>query len=363
MHDPSEPQVCIVDDTNRSEPYLSSGYQRAPSVGMQEAPFGRSRTSGSASRGYTYLNNLWTSRNDGRPRHRYLRAHNRPRRRARQQKIRGVPMVLLIVLIVGLSVTTLMSMAGLIVLKAQLREKRARERLVYNPAKEAEKWTAVRFDGDVQGTNLFKVREGESDERWREVDRAWNGLYDVEPFAVSGKQLQIMNQSSMEIPSRPGQHLVKLAVFHQLHCLDMIRKYIHGSHYNFDERHATVPLIDHVGMYPSPSLVPMYYHHQFKTDREPPLSSDHCVDILRQAITCHADTALITFSFHPERPELVNPNFSVMHECRDFEAIRRWEKEREVKLENEIKNHLDTFLEAFATHNRPPGTAANMQMG
>lgn len=41
----------------------------------------------------------------------------------------------------------------------------------------------------------------------------------VEPFTVPGEKLAIMNESSIEVPSRPGEQLVKLAVFHQLHCL------------------------------------------------------------------------------------------------------------------------------------------------
>lgn len=41
----------------------------------------------------------------------------------------------------------------------------------------------------------------------------------VGPLLVDKKELEAIGKESMELPSRPGKHLAKLAVFHQLHCL------------------------------------------------------------------------------------------------------------------------------------------------
>lgn len=71
----------------------------------------------------------------------------------------------------------------------------------------------------------------------------------------------------MEIPTQPGHHLAKLAVFHQLHCLvssidlsrhfdrnmtdmkrqDKIRRYVHNDHYKMDDSNSSVSTIDHIG--------------------------------------------------------------------------------------------------------------------
>lgn len=54
---------------------------------------------------------------------------------------------------------------------------------------------------------------------------------------------------------------------------------------------------------------------------------DHCVDAIRQALMCHADTSIVTFGWRPHwrRPW---PNFSVDRTCVDWDALDRWAAER-----------------------------------
>lgn len=54
---------------------------------------------------------------------------------------------------------------------------------------------------------------------------------------------------------------------------------------------------------------------------------DHCVDDIRQALMCHADTSIVTFDWRPNwrRPW---PNFSVDHTCVDWDALDDWAAER-----------------------------------
>ena len=54
---------------------------------------------------------------------------------------------------------------------------------------------------------------------------------------------------------------------------------------------------------------------------------DHCVDDIRQALMCHADTSAVTFDWKPQyrRPW---PNFSVDHTCVNWEALDDWASER-----------------------------------
>ena len=54
---------------------------------------------------------------------------------------------------------------------------------------------------------------------------------------------------------------------------------------------------------------------------------DHCVDDLRQALMCHADTSVVTFDWKPQyrRPW---PNFSIDHTCVNWEALDNWASAR-----------------------------------
>jgi hypothetical protein len=55
----------------------------------------------------------------------------------------------------------------------------------------------------------------------------------------------------------------------------------------------------------------------------------HCVDILLQNLKCNANTDLLTLSWmeHRDRPW---SDFSVNHQCRDFETLVKWQMENAV---------------------------------
>ncbi|EEP75362.1 predicted protein [Uncinocarpus reesii 1704] len=84
------------------------------------------------------------------------------------------------------------------------------------PAQSAKGFHPVRFDGSLDVQNKYK---GAPDDK---LDSNWRQLYDVDPFLVSKEALKKIQKTSVKVPSRPGYHLAKLAVFHQLHCLASI---------------------------------------------------------------------------------------------------------------------------------------------
>ncbi|QGA15017.1 hypothetical protein EYB26_002673 [Talaromyces marneffei] len=84
-----------------------------------------------------------------------------------------------------------------------------------------------------------------------------------------------------------------LAVFHQLHCLDNIRR---GYWLHADDRRRDSP------------------HHIT------PAHIRHCIDYLRQSLMCHADT-----NIEPIDETLQGVRgFGVEHKCRDFDTVRDW---------------------------------------
>lgn len=104
---------------------------------------------------------------------------------------------------------------------------------------------------------------------------------------------------SIEINDGTGRVIVNLDVFHNLHCLNYVRKYIFRSHYQDtfppDDKEKQ---LDHVG---------------------------HCIDMIRESLVCHADIAISTYSWKKGRL-LPFPNFRVDHECRNWEKIMEWAK-------------------------------------
>ncbi|CCM06778.1 uncharacterized protein FIBRA_09077 [Fibroporia radiculosa] len=58
---------------------------------------------------------------------------------------------------------------------------------------------------------------------------------------------------------------------------------------------------------------------------------DHCLEMLRQNLMCHADIALITYDWVAGFPKPF-PDFSTVHQCRDFGKIQQWERENRVRV-------------------------------
>ncbi|KAI0150788.1 hypothetical protein GGR57DRAFT_514058 [Xylariaceae sp. FL1272] len=102
-----------------------------------------------------------------------------------------------------------------------------------------------------------------------------------------------------------------VSVFHQLHCLDMLRRgYYSAAGYSSNgaiERHS------HAGQ---------------------PAHMQHCFDYIRQALMCAADATL------EEREESISgvKGWGTTHKCRDFEALQRWTSDHRYNDEGGIAN-------------------------
>ncbi|RDW68187.1 hypothetical protein BP6252_09583 [Coleophoma cylindrospora] len=81
-------------------------------------------------------------------------------------------------------------------------------------------------------------------------------------------------------------YMASLGFFHQLHCLNMLRKFIHLDYYKETE--------------------PDWYSQPYLRGH-----ADHCVDMLREALMCHGDTTLIVYHWIEGYADPV-PDFSTM---------------------------------------------------
>ncbi|KAI1649244.1 uncharacterized protein F4817DRAFT_44958 [Daldinia loculata] len=160
------------------------------------------------------------------------------------------------------------------------------------------------------------------------VDRLWQDLA-VNWTAVSipeslGKKANLAGSALIRRRDEDGnpilEYFASFEVFHQLHCLDLLRKAAQPNYHYYSQ----------LGE-------PMFHGNELYQ-----LSTHigHCVDILRQSLTCNPDYALIGY-VHVDGQDFPVPNFpAVKHQCRpfeSFEALRRWTEERavgELRLED-----------------------------
>ncbi|KAI8626643.1 hypothetical protein F5Y19DRAFT_445625 [Xylariaceae sp. FL1651] len=185
---------------------------------------------------------------------------------------------------------------------------------------------STKFQGSFRSDSPYRGPPGP------DVDAAWERYtaspwidgtavvlgVDEDEVIKSGKHLdQEWANSTVHLePENGGGVMATLEIFHQLHCLDLIRKYTHYTEYK-----STLSLVD----------------------TDPDLSRnhiDHCIEIIRQSIMCHADTELIIFHWVEGVPNPY-PDFNVWHTCRDPEQVLQMAKEREAPMKHRVKKPKD----------------------
>ncbi|MCJ1249429.1 hypothetical protein MMC30_006653 [Trapelia coarctata] len=123
--------------------------------------------------------------------------------------------------------------------------------LIYSPAREAVKYETVLMNNSVQEKGPFKGDpRPEKTEAWRQYGQ-WQFI------RASAEDLKSINRSALELSDGSGEFLVTLDVFHELHCLNMIREYIHQDYYPSGE----TPAIrwKHVGKFFPNTLFVSFY--------------------------------------------------------------------------------------------------------
>ncbi|KAL1627580.1 hypothetical protein SLS56_006301 [Neofusicoccum ribis] len=99
---------------------------------------------------------------------------------------------------------------------------------------------------------------------------------------------------------------MELAVVHQLHCLNLIRKVVHKDHYEPLGGDLAVPeekLVGHL---------------------------NHCIEALRMKIMCEADVGVILYREQPGSDGKMEPDYETQHVCRNWDTVREWAVENKV---------------------------------
>ena len=181
---------------------------------------------------------------------------------------------------------------------------------------------ATEFEGPPSFENDMKwweITNGLSLDYWQYLDSLTLINEPVGFLALPDEQTTALLFPSEPVSDEPNAPiLIQLEVFHQLHCLNAIRKLAYGITDLIPGQQAEVHVGEDTPLIKIPKT-PLFHDTN--------ASSDHCVDYLRQAIMCHSDLTPIQ---HKRRDRPIpgfppwKPDFTVPHTCRNFWKIHDW---------------------------------------
>jgi hypothetical protein len=177
----------------------------------------------------------------------------------------------------------------------------------YSPAAEAVHYERVKFNATM-GEGSPYVGKG------AEVDKAWHAIsYDIGDQVITDEELEIIGMPMTHLRAKHPKtgvegYRVGLEVFHQLHCINLLRQVTYKDHY-----------------------VELGNGNFAGGDEELQMHTDHCLEILRMNVQCNADVGVFTFYLMDGDP-LPWPELNSYHQCRNFNAVRDW------ALDNSVGN-------------------------
>ncbi|PQE13904.1 tat pathway signal sequence protein [Rutstroemia sp. NJR-2017a BBW] len=183
----------------------------------------------------------------------------------------------------------------------------------WSPAAKAVEYERVKFN-NTMGTGSPYVGFGP------EVDRAWRAIsYDVGDQMITPDKLDVIGMPDTHLKVKDPKtgvegYRVGLEVFHQLHCINLLRQVTYRDWYE-----------DISG--------------EFKEGPEGlRMHTDHCLEILRMNVQCNADVGVFTL-YMLEGDPAPWPELNSWHVCRNFDAVLDWAMENSVGIMEKHENN------------------------
>ncbi|KAJ6626875.1 hypothetical protein B0H10DRAFT_1780690 [Mycena sp. CBHHK59/15] len=164
--------------------------------------------------------------------------------------------------------------------------------LIPAPAQNVLEYKAVKFHSGF-GPNLPVYDQPPSDE----VDRAWQSLYEFAYSKIPRHQaIRLANKTYPILGDQPTTYMLALDVFHELHCLDEVRKAMYPEYYPHTSEGMSLLNFSHMR---------------------------HCLSSLRQSIMCASDISTIVWQWS-EKSQAAKERSDILHTCRDFTKVQEW---------------------------------------
>ncbi|KAH8814874.1 hypothetical protein F5884DRAFT_851384 [Xylogone sp. PMI_703] len=163
----------------------------------------------------------------------------------------------------------------------------------------------------------------------KELDAKWLSLYDFGITGISSKEAANLEDPTVKIPHNDS-YAISLEVFHQLHCLDHLRKARYPDKYPDLWKYNPDHTVDHNTF--------LEYHWG---------KYNHCLDLLRQTLMCHADITPVPF-YHKARDDSIHPLPRTTHMCRDYSKIQEWAASRQHRgVDTSNMGAMEEMIEAI----------------
>ncbi|ESK95529.1 hypothetical protein Moror_12715 [Moniliophthora roreri MCA 2997] len=180
---------------------------------------------------------------------------------------------------------------------------------LYSPAQDAVEYVTVKFHSAF-GDDIPIYDQEPS----KEVDAAWLSLYEYAYNQVPRDQAALMPNKTYPVLDTDGQYMIALDVFHQLHCLNEMRK----------------------------AMYPEYYPVTPEGIHTPHMR--HCISSLRQSLMCSSDITPIVWQWS-ERSKAAKERSDVVHTCRNFDKIRDWAHDHFLDHQQDMSIFIEDDLE------------------
>ncbi|PYH63537.1 oxidase ustYa family protein [Aspergillus vadensis CBS 113365] len=162
----------------------------------------------------------------------------------------------------------------------------------YSPLVGLVEYEDVRFQGDLHDVNPWKGAPSPA------LDEAWENI-----THISADDMLRMKKPLTQVKAPPALgdgYVGGIEVFHQLHCLNLVRQYTYYDYYMQPENQ---PL----SFRSSPGMIRAH-------------TADHCIDILRQVVQCNGDAGVLTRSWVKGNNKS-QPDFGTWHKCRKIQPL------------------------------------------
>ncbi|KAJ5754098.1 uncharacterized protein N7511_008251 [Penicillium nucicola] len=208
--------------------------------------------------------------------------------------------------LLGFLVTTVMGLGAVLgfSLKRASTLECVRMSSSYSPLLESVEYYDLEFQAELGVQNEYKGHPRP------ELDAMWNRIGKIHPISMPQKYLGVLNKTGSGISyseEQGGGIMVEIEVFHQLHCLNFLRKVIYADYYTRPEN---MPAEFMVGD-------DLFYNH-----------IDHCIDFLRQVLMCAGDVTPVTSNWVLTHHS-PHPDFNTMHKCRNFDRLLEFVEEND----------------------------------
>ncbi|KAI8625555.1 hypothetical protein F5Y19DRAFT_479477 [Xylariaceae sp. FL1651] len=144
------------------------------------------------------------------------------------------------------------------------------------------------------------------------VDAAWSDLMSGVNIRITNDELRRIGATDSIALSDGSGYLGSLSVYHELHCVKLLRQWLYKDHYFANvSQHEYVRRHSHI---------------------------EHCLEALREAISCHSDVTVIPYYWLHDQNEpnrtlgLTIRDDAPMHRCVQFDKVHTWAKSRRVDL-------------------------------